>query len=168
VDLNWQTLVAIVAGVVVVGLILWFGMRSQSANTPQSGTGTDQSAGAKPNVVSRVVSWTSMLARGGYRSGPTKSVRRKGNAVEVLLTDATRGDNPVKGWVVERSIHSVTFEAKEAFPAGSVAKVRPLKAGDDVPWLEIEVHECSPLDDEWKLACKFVKLPPYNILMLFG
>jgi hypothetical protein len=167
-DLTWHTLVAIIAGVAVVGLILWVGLRNQSAATPQAGTQPDQSTAPTPNMVSRIVSWTSMLHRGSYR-GPTRSLRRRGNSVDVLITDPMPADNdPVKGWVLERSVHTVTFVAEEAIAAGTVARVRPLNAADEIPWLEIAINECSQAEAEWRLACKFVKLPPYNILMLFG
>jgi len=67
-DLAWQTVAAIAAGLGVMGLILWVGLRNRSADAAPPDAQQPQPANApKPNLVSRVVSWTSMVHRGGYR-----------------------------------------------------------------------------------------------------
>jgi hypothetical protein len=164
-DVPYQTLAAIAAGVSITGLILWIGLRNRPAAAPPAdGKPADAPA---PNVVSRIVSWTSMLQRGGYR-GKSQSLHRKGGSVDVLLTDPARPDSPIKAWVLERSVHVMTLVAEEAFNPASTGKVRPLNAADNIPWIDVEVQECNPAETEWRIVCKFVKVPPYNILMLFG
>jgi hypothetical protein len=165
-DVAWQTLAAIAAGAIAVGLVLWIGLRSRSAGAPPA-DGSAAPAEPPKNLVSRVVSWTSMIQRGGYR-GKTKSLHRKGGSVDVLLADPARPDNPVKAWVLERSVHVMTLVAEEALNAGTTSKVRPLNAADNIPWIDVAVQECSQAESEWRIVCKFVKVPPYNILMLFG
>lgn len=162
-NITLQMAAAIGCGLVAMGLVLWVGLRNRSVDTTQP----KPADAAPPNVVSRIVSWTSMVARGGYR-GQTKSLHRSGGSVDVLITDSAHADSPVKSWVLERSVSSMTLVAEEAFGAGTVAKVRPLNAPDDIPWIEINIHECSPQESEWRIVCRFVKVPPYNILMLFG
>jgi hypothetical protein len=165
-DFAWQTPAAIAAGLVVMGLVLWIGLRSRPSEAAKT-DGEQPAAAPPPKLVSRIVSWTSMLQRGGYR-GKTKSLHRSGGSVDLLITDEARGDNPVRGWVAERSVNTLTLVSEESFSAGSVAKVRPVNAPDGIPWVEINIHECSPNDSEWKIVCRFVKIPPFNILMLFG
>jgi len=158
-EVAWQTVGAITIGLAVMGFILWMGLRNRTA---------DQSAAAPaPNLVSRVVSWTSMIHRGSYRD-KTKSLHRTGGSVDVLITSAERPDSPVKSWVLERSINAMTLVAEEPLDAGTVAKVRPLNASAEIPWIDININECSQQGAEWRIACRFVKVPPYSILMLFG
>src|SRR5271166_1979243 len=136
-DFAWQTTAAIGAGVAVMGLILWFGLRGRPSEAAKP-DGEQPAAEPPPKLVSRIVSWTSMLQRGGYR-GKTKSLHRSGGSVDVLITDEARGDNPVRSWVAERSVNTLTLVSEEAFPAGSIAKVRPANAPDGVPWVEINI-----------------------------
>ena len=158
-EVGWETAAAIAVGLAVMGLVFWLGLRNRTA---------DQSATAPaPNLISRVVSWTSMIHRGSYRE-KTKSLHRSGGSVDVLIASADRPDNPVKSWVLERSINAMTLVAEEPLDAGTVAKVRPLNASPEVPWVDININECSGQGTEWRIACRFVKVPPYNILMLFG
>jgi hypothetical protein len=159
-NVPWQTVAALGIGLAVVGLVVWVSVRKRAAPSP-----TDDEP--KSTAPERAVSWTSMVARGGY-DGKTKPKRRAGGSVDVLIADEARKGSPVEAWVVERTVSAMTLMAQGAFGTGSVAKVRPLHAGDDVPWCEIEIHECTQEEDEWKIACKFVKVPPYSVLMLFG
>lgn len=160
-EVPWQTVVAIAVGVAIMILVLWIGLRNRK------GDGAEPSAASPPNLVSRIVSWTSMIHRGSYR-GETKSLHRTGGSVNVLIATAERPDSPVNSWVLERSINAMTLVAQEPFEAGTLAKVRPLNASAEIPWVDINVNECTQLGTEWRIACRFVKVPPYNILMLFG
>jgi hypothetical protein len=156
-------LAAIPVGVAVVGLVLWLGLRKQLIEKP----GPEAAPAAPPKLVSRIVSWTSMVARGAYK-GEARSLRRRVGAVDVLLTDPAREGSPVTGWVVERSVHVLTVEAEAAFDVGTIVKVRPVTAPESVPWVEAEVQKCEPVENQWRIACKFVKIPAYGVLMLFG
>jgi hypothetical protein len=166
-DFAWQTPAAIAAGLAVMGVILFVGLRSRQSEPAKKTDGEKPAAAPPPKLVSRIVSWTSMIQRGGYR-GKTKSLHRSGGSVDVFITDEARGDNAVRSWVAERSVNTLTLVAEESFSAGSIAKVRPVNAPDGIPWIDINIHECSPHEHEWKIVCRFVKVPPYNILMLFG
>lgn len=170
-ELDWGMLAGISVGVAVVGLVFWVGLRIQSTKKPGTDpsetTGTVAAQLPPPSLVSRIVSWTSMLYRGSYK-GETRSLRRRVGSVDVLLTDPASAGDPVNGWVEERSVHVLTIGATAAFRVGSIVKVRPLNAPDSVPWVEAEVRECEPVDNEWRVVCKFVKIPAYSVLMLFG
>lgn len=158
-DIAWQTAAAVAVGLAITGLILWLGLRNRTADIP-----TDT---PPPKLLSRVVSWTSMIHRGSYRD-ETKSLRPTRGSVEVLIATSARPDNPVMSRVLEKSIHSLTLVAEEPVDPGTVAKVRPLNAPDTIPWVEINVNECNQEANEWRIACRFVKVPPYSVLMLFG
>lgn len=170
-DLDWGTLVGITAGVAVTGLVLWLGLRNQSAAAPRTkpaeASGTNPAKPPPPKLISRIVSWTSMVYRGSYKD-KTHSLRRRGGSVDVLLTDPAREGSPIKGWVVERSVHVLTIAAAAAFTPGTIVKVRPMNAPDNIPWVEAEVQECEQVETEWRVECRFVKIPPYGVLMLFG
>jgi hypothetical protein len=58
--------------------------------------------------------------------------------------------------------------APEAIKPGTVLSVRPTSAEDIVPWVDLEVCVCRPADECFELGCRFVKTPPYSILLLFG
>lgn len=119
-DLAWHTVAVLMAGVAITGLVLWVGLRNRQQPDAQRPKPADA---PQPNLVSRIVSWTSMVNRGGYR-GPTRSRHRPGGSVDVLITDPARAAHPVKGWVQERSVNTPTLVAEQAFDAGTIGKVR--------------------------------------------
>ncbi len=164
-------LASILAGLVAAGVLFKLGLGTRPVNEPSPRP--DQAPGGNPSpakprkLISRIVSWTSMVYRGGYNAR-SHSVHRRGGSVDVFITDAARESGPIRGWVVERSVHTLTLAAAAAFPVGTVAKVRPQHAPENIPWVEAEVLECEQVEMEWRVVCKFVKIPPYGVLMLFG
>ena len=54
---------------------------------------------------------------------------------------------------------------------GAILSIRPTKADDIVPWIEIEIRSCRPsteMPDHFEIGCQYVKSPPYSIQLLFG
>ncbi len=97
------------------------------------------------------------------RSAP----RRKGNRVEVYLTDDSKRP-PLQGWVVDRSMGGLCLIVEKPLTEGSVFNVRPRQAPQTAPWTAIEVRSCRPEGGEWEVGCRFVKTPQWNDLLLFG
>lgn len=97
------------------------------------------------------------------RSAP----RRKGNRVEVLLTDDSKRP-PILGWVVDRSMGGLCLIVEKSLKEGSTLNVRPRQAPQTAPWTAIEIRSCRPEGDEWEVGCRFLKPPQWNDLLLFG
>ena len=97
------------------------------------------------------------------RSAP----RRKGNRVEVLLTDGSE-KTPRKGWVIDRSMGGLCLIVENPLAEGTVLNVRPRHAPQTAPWTSIEVRSCRAEEAQWELGCRFVQMPHWNDLLLFG
>jgi hypothetical protein len=97
-----------------------------------------------------------------------RSFRRSGNPIGILYALPEKKDEPMQGSLVDRSMGGLCLLTHEAFPAGTVLVVRPTTAEQIVPWVEIEVCACRPADNSFEVGCRFVKTPPYSILLLFG
>jgi hypothetical protein len=96
------------------------------------------------------------------------SVRREGNLIAVLLSDARSRARPQQGWVLDRSTGGLRIASRTGLPEGAVLSVRTAEAPDTVPWLRIEVKSCVPVSDYYQLGCRFLETPPWNVLLLFG
>lgn len=97
------------------------------------------------------------------RSAP----RRKGNRIEVYLTDDSKRP-PIMGWVVDRSMGGLCMIVEKPLPEGAVLNVRPRKAPQTAPWTPIEIRSCRADEGEWEVGCQFLKTPQWNDLLLFG
>ncbi len=97
------------------------------------------------------------------RSAP----RRKGNRVEVLLTDDPKR-SPVLGWVVDRSMGGLCLIVEKPLTEGAFLNVRPRQAPQTAPWTAIEIRSCRADDGAWEVGCRFIKPPQWNDLLLFG
>ncbi len=104
-----------------------------------------------------------------YAPEQRRSFRRGGNSIGLYYKHPGRDDDdPGKASIVDRSFGGICVMAPEAVPTGTVLAIRPTSADDIVPWVEIEVCTCRPADRCFELGCRFVKTPPYSILLLFG
>jgi hypothetical protein len=152
--LLWETvaLVAVAgfAGGLAIALLMLFGRRAPSPSLSAAPHAADPlDAGAVPS----------------RRASP----RRSGRHVDVLITDAEQLEPPLQGWVIDRSAGGLALGSPHPIDIGTILSVRPQEAQDLVPWVQLEVRQCSELDDcTWRLGCKFVRVPPYSVMMLFG
>jgi hypothetical protein len=93
--------------------------------------------------------------------------RRRGNRVEVYLTDGSKHP-PIPAWVVDRSMGGLCLIVEKPLPEGIILNVRPRQAPQTAPWTPIEIRSCRADDGEWECGCKFVTPPHFNDLLLFG
>jgi hypothetical protein len=93
--------------------------------------------------------------------------RRKGNRVEVYVTDDSKGP-PMLGWVVDRSMGGLCLIVEKPLDEGAVLNVRPRQAPQTAPWTAIEIRSCRSEGSEWEVGCRFLKPPQWNDLLLFG
>jgi len=72
------------------------------------------------------------------------------------------------GWVADRSVLGLALVLNAPVPPGALVRVRPRGVAAVVPWVEVEVRHCQRSDDGWRVGCRFLRPPPYPVLMLFG
>ena len=96
------------------------------------------------------------------------SFRRGGNTIGIDFMRPGQKDNPLHARLVDRSMGGICLSTHEAIPVGTVLSVRPANADQIVPWIEVEVCVCRPGEESFDVGCRFVKTPPYSILLLFG
>jgi hypothetical protein len=101
-------------------------------------------------------------------SDQRKSFRRGGNSIGILYKLANNQQEPRQASVVDRSLGGLCLMTHVAVPVGTVLSVRPVSADNIIPWVEVEVCACRPGEDSFEVGCRFVKVPPYSILLLFG
>jgi hypothetical protein len=97
-----------------------------------------------------------------------QALRRGGNPVAVLLTDEDAEAEPIRAYVLDRSTGGLCLAVPEAIDAGTILSVRATNAPPTTPWVQLEVRNCRAVGNEFELGCKFVKTPPWSILLLFG
>ncbi len=136
-------------------------------------------------VVAAPVIWLVMPARGvdaapaqnhdaaepvapKYAAEQRRSFRRGGNSIGLLYKYPGQKDGPVQASVLDRSIGGMCLVSHEQLPVGTILSIRPTKAEDIIPWVDVEVCVCRPSDDCFEIGCRFVKTPPYSIMLLFG
>jgi serine/threonine protein kinase len=96
------------------------------------------------------------------------SPRRGGNVVAVLVTDGLAPEEPLRGWIVDRSAGGLGLLLCEALEIGTVVRVRPDRP--DVPsrWVSVRVVHCRPERVRWRIGCQFVQPPGWDVLTSFG
>jgi PilZ domain len=103
-----------------------------------------------------------------HASEQRRSFRRGGNSIGVLYKRPEQGAEPQHASVIDRSLGGLCLMGPELIPTGTVLAIRPVNSEEIIPWVEIEVCTCRPRDDSFEIGCRFVKTPPYSILLLFG
>jgi hypothetical protein len=96
------------------------------------------------------------------------SIRRKGNAIAVLISDAEVTTEPYSGWVVDRSMGGLGITVPRPVAPGTILSVRTTNAPTTCPWVQVEVRSCREVQREFELGCQFVRTPPWSVLLLFG
>jgi hypothetical protein len=96
------------------------------------------------------------------------SIRRRGNAVAILISDAEAAADPTSGWVVDRSLGGLCLSVEKEIESGMVLSVRTTNAPPEIPWVRVEVRSCRQVGHEYEIGCQFVRTPPWSVLLLFG
>lgn len=97
-----------------------------------------------------------------------QSVRRKGNPVSVLISDATGRAVPWEGVVWDRSLGGLGLMVHSPVAIGTILSVRPAQASTVFPWVQVEVRSCRQEGDSWNLGCQYVRVPHSSLLWHFG
>src|SRR5262245_23535364 len=104
----------------------------------------------------------------GSASEKRETVRRKGNAIKVLIRGPSKDDEPVVGYVLDRSGGGMALCTHLEFPNGAVLHVRPDSHFENGVWAKIEVRSVRRDRDDWHLGCKFIESLPWSVLLQFG
>jgi len=97
-----------------------------------------------------------------------QAVRRKGNPVSVLISDAGGRATPWQGVVADRSLGGLGLMVHNKVAVGTILSVRPAQGSTIFPWVQVEVRSCRQEGDSWNLGCQFVKVPHSSLLWHFG
>jgi hypothetical protein len=106
---------------------------------------------------------------GGFRER-RRAPRRKGNPVDVILTDDQEEVEPVAGVVIDRSATGLALElwSEGDIEPGTIISVRPRRNGADPTWTRVMVKRCEKRRTSWVLGCQYVRPPDVNRMMEFG
>jgi PilZ domain-containing protein len=94
--------------------------------------------------------------------------RRQGSQVQALVAEGDDTAHAVPCWVVDRSVGGLGLRMDTPVTTGAVLRVRPRDATPIIPWTEVEVKSCRQHGDSWEVGCRFVRTPPWSVLLLFG
>jgi hypothetical protein len=105
---------------------------------------------------------------GGVYGEKRAALRRPGNPVPVLISDAPATAEPYYGWVLDRSVGGLRLTVETAVATGTILSLRPTNAPETAPWVQVEVRHCHQDGKNWELGCQFLKTPSWGVLLLFG
>ena len=96
------------------------------------------------------------------------SLRRPGNPVRVQVVGVDASQKPWEAWVVDRSSGGLRLAVPKPVAVGARLQVRTMHDPACSPWVQLCVRGCWQREDLWVVGCQFVRLPPMNVLLLFG
>ena len=96
------------------------------------------------------------------------SVRRGGNPVKNHVALAGHKSNPITGYILDRSLGGLAMSLGQEIKPGTVVAIRSAQVLEMTPWYDVEVMRCQKTGNDWLVSCRFVKTPPYSVLMSFG
>ena len=105
------------------------------------------------------------------KPGSRTVLRRRGRVVDVLISDVDALEEPVHGWVVDRSPEGVVLEIDEeegAVAEDTVLSVRTPEFPLALPWVKVKVHRCRLVNNRYELTCLYQRMPSFSVRMLFG
>lgn len=149
-------LVVFLIGMLVVG----WRRRAARALPPVSPLPTSKSKTGVPS--------TDDIFTQGSKSERRNAMRRGGNPIAVLISDAEAHANPTTGYVLDRSTGGLCLSVPQEITIGTVLSVRTTNAPESIQWVQVEVKTCRPNSGEFELNCQFVRTPPWSVMLLFG
>jgi hypothetical protein len=105
---------------------------------------------------------------GGSIADQRFSARRNAGSVAVHVANVDTSEPPVQGSVIDRSMGGLGLLLPKTLAEGAHVRIRACEANVTTPWVEVEVKSCRKQGKNWQIGCKFVKTPPYNVLLTFA
>ncbi len=116
---------------------------------------------------------------GGFRGGAGETLfavkkdkriacRRTGTVVEVEYALESEPHTKMNGLVVDRSLGGLRIVVDAPLETGVKLVILPANAPKGTQWVEAEVRSCNQQDEHWEIGCKFLSMPSYATMVLFG
>jgi hypothetical protein len=104
----------------------------------------------------------------GAMSERRRFVRRSGNPVPVVISDAAGRQPARSGAVLDRSQGGLRLLVDEPAKKGTIISVRAEAGGAGIPWARMEVRHCQRTNVGWEWGCRFLDNVPASLMLLFG
>jgi PilZ domain-containing protein len=154
----WQTLVIPAVGLVVTLLSLVVGRFILPRSRNQE---------AAPDTAKKNNPTHDPFANGSA-SERRGAARRKGNPVEILISDAEATKEAARACVVDRSMGGLCLLLNEPVEPGTVVSIKPVNGPQATPWVQVEVRSCKKDSSVYEVGCQFVRTPAWAVMLLFG
>jgi hypothetical protein len=82
-----------------------------------------------------------------------------------IMTDYD-DQEPLTGWVVERSANTLRIVVDEQLTVGSVYSIRPGQEHPNAQWVQISIKSCHQEKKAFAVVATFVVRPPWTVLAL--
>lgn len=96
------------------------------------------------------------------------ALRRAGKSVKVLISTTAAREQPLEGWILDRSTGGLCVSVPQSFPQGTVLTIRAANAPPGTPSVRARVRHQRSHDDRWAVGCQYQEAYPWNVLLLFG
>jgi hypothetical protein len=96
-----------------------------------------------------------MLRRKKRSSAPS------GSEPKILISDEGAVNPGVTGRLLDCSVTTVSLRAANSLDRGTIVSWRPADAPANFGWAVVEVKDARQDGRHWKLACRFVRTPPW-------
>jgi len=103
----------------------------------------------------------------GSATESRKSLRRGGNPVEIYIARMEDKENPLTGWVVDRSMGGLCLTLPTQVDTGTFLSIMPIN-NPASPWVDVEVRSSRKISEGFEVGCQFVRTPPWAVLLMFG
>jgi hypothetical protein len=95
-------------------------------------------------------------------------LRRTGNLISVLLAINPEWEEPLRGWVLNRSTGGLGLLVEDPLEVGSECYVRPSSDDFSSYWFPIRIISCARDHLRWRIGCQFLKDYSWSDLRGFG
>jgi len=169
---QWRTWIVPVAGLTSTGLALLMGGALLRWRKRQLPLEAPSAPATQLATFATQVADPSKTERDPFEHGSTKenrsSIRRRGKFVRVFISNEAALAEPTEGWVIDRSLGGLCLSVKREIPLDTILSVKAANAGEQIPWVQVHIKRCQSTGERWELGCEFVRVPSWNVLMLFG
>jgi hypothetical protein len=130
-------------------------------------SGKKKSAAYEPKANVRSSHWVNAPGAGDPSERRT-SVRREGTPVKIVIQSSVFKTGSAAGYVLDRSTGGLRIAMEVGMAPGSTLQLRASHAPESIPWVTVIVRNCKDCGDHHEIGCEFDKMPPWNVLLLFG
>lgn len=96
------------------------------------------------------------------------AARRDGRPVPVQIMEEDEVTEIGVGHMMDRSHTGICFVTHFPIVSGKKVNIRPHQTGGKHAYLLVEVKHCHHVGAVWEVGCKFVKQPPWSLMMDLG